>query len=204
MWRPAAISFCIAMTAGAGLAQQIVHPGPPPSDTINPKAAARERQEREARLRSSGWVTREATDYRGTRAAVEAMKEDYVRLQVLRNEIARHVTADRPLDYKFLAKRAEEVHKRAGRMRAVMMPQVAEKAEKVEARQVELDAVQVRSALVTLCRLIDSFTENPMFELPGTVDVELSAKAGSDIQSIVLLSESMRREAERLSKARPR
>ena len=197
----AALSLTVTLSTAAA-AQQGTVPGPPPSDAINPKAAVRERQHREANLRSSEWFARGRPDYSNSRAAAEAMKEDFVRLQVLRNEIARHVTAGKPLDYKFLTKRAGEVNKCAARMKETMSPSVSAPEKPAHGPPVDIDAEQVKSALVTLCRLIDSFTENPIFEPNGDVDVQHSTRAGGDLESIVLLSESMRNQTQRLSRAR--
>jgi hypothetical protein len=58
----------------------------------------------------------------------------------------------------------------------------------------------MKGALVAMCKRIDSFTENPVFKLPDVVDAPLSAKAGSDLQDIILLSEGIVKLAEKLNK----
>jgi len=46
----------------------------------------------------------------------------------------------------------------------------------------------MKDALVTMCKRIDSFTENPTFKMLDVVDAAQSAKAGRDLRDIILLS----------------
>jgi hypothetical protein len=55
----------------------------------------------------------------------------------------------------------------------------------------------LKMALVKLCNLISSFTDNPVLKTPGVVDVEQSKKAGSDLMSIVELSSAIKENAEK-------
>jgi hypothetical protein len=52
-----------------------------------------------------------------------------------------------------------------------------------------------------MCKRIDSFTENPIFKEPAVLDVNQSAKADRDLRHILLLSDGIRRTAERLGEA---
>jgi hypothetical protein len=58
----------------------------------------------------------------------------------------------------------------------------------------------MKDALVTMCKRIDSFTENPVFKLPDVVDAKQSAKAVKDLKDIVLLSQGIVKLAEKLNK----
>ena len=60
----------------------------------------------------------------------------------------------------------------------------------------------MRDALATMCKRIDSFTENPLFKVPDVVDVDQSAKANRDLRHIILLSEGIMKTAEKLNKTR--
>jgi hypothetical protein len=62
----------------------------------------------------------------------------------------------------------------------------------------------LKDALVTLCKRIDSFTENPIFKVPAVVDVEQSAKADRDLRHIILLSAGIKKTAARLDRSRKR
>ena len=52
------------------------------------------------------------------------------------------------------------------------MPYNPEGEEKDQRKQIELKADQMKDALVTLCRRIESFVENPVLKNPGVVDVQ--------------------------------
>ena len=58
----------------------------------------------------------------------------------------------------------------------------------------------LKDALVTLCKRIDSFTENPMFKMPEVIDVKEFERAGKDLETIVLLSDAVRKGAEKAGK----
>jgi hypothetical protein len=132
-------------------------------------------------------------------AAAEEVKQDFTRLQILRNELVRHLKAEGPLDLKAVAERAGEVNKRAKRLRARLVLDVSAGAEDAGPAD-DLDADRLRDALVRLCKTIDRFTENPVFDLDGVVDVQQSTKAGADLLSVVELSASIKKNAERLRK----
>jgi hypothetical protein len=158
-------------------------------------AEARERQQREAQLRSlevSGGAKKE--DRRGAEAAAEQVRDDFKKIQVLRNKMVRHLLSEKPLDYKFIAEEVEEINKRAGRLKSYLIR--ADEGEKKE--PVEIGEGLLKDALVTMCKRIDSFTENPIFKVPAVVDVEQSAKADRDLRHILLLSAGIRKTAARL------
>ena len=77
-------------------------PGPPA--VKDPFGEARERQQREAQLRSAEIVVPAKTvDTRDLEAAAKHMREDFKRIQVIRNNVVRHLKTEKPLDYKFIA-----------------------------------------------------------------------------------------------------
>jgi hypothetical protein len=63
-----------------------------------------------------------------------------------------------------------------------------------------LEGELLRSALITLCQRIDSFTGNTVFKVLDVVDIEQSAKAGGDLQGIIRLSLRIKDGAERMNK----
>jgi hypothetical protein len=199
-------ALCVlALTAAPAPAQQGAPPGLPPPGSRDPTAEARERQQREARLRSAEMVGGKArTDQRAVEAAVGQMREDFKRIQVLRNELARHLLAGKPLDYEFIADEAAEINRRASRLRTHLVRDTPADEEKERKKPPEIADALMKDALVTLCVRIDSFTENPMFKAPDVVNIEQSAKAGGDLQTIIQLSDAVRKTAERLNKAAPR
>jgi hypothetical protein len=182
---------------------QAQQPGPPPVGNRDPFAEVRERQQREAQLRNAemrGGAKK--LDRRGAEAAAEQMREDFKSIQLRRNNLVRHLLSEKPFDYKFIAGETEEINKRASRLKMHLLREVSEGEKKEQEKQVEIADAQMKDALLTIVKRIDSFTENPLFKVPGVVDIQQSAKANRDLRHIILLSEGVRKTAERLNKTR--
>jgi hypothetical protein len=171
-------------------------PGGAPG-VINPRAEDRARQLSEGKLRSAemdAGARRESEKL--IQAAIVNMKEDFTRIQVLRNDIARNLVARKPLDYELVAKQTAEIHKRANRLNVYMLAHGSEHKEEENAAEVKGE--EMTGALVKLCKLIDSFTENPALKNAGTVDAKKlenakgdKARADKDLLGIIKLSESI-------------
>ena len=167
----------------------------------DPFADARERRQREAELRSAEMVVpAKKVDTRELEAAAKQMSEDFKGIQVVRNNVVRHLLSEKPLDYKFIAGETEEINKRAHRLKAHLARESVDGEKKEQGKLVEFGDNQMKDALVTMCKRIDSFTENPLFKLPDVVDVAQSAKAGRDLRDIILLSGGILKLAEKLNK----
>ena len=166
----------------------------------DPFADVRERQQREVQLRSSEMVgPAKKLDTRELEAAAKQIQEDFKGIQVMRNNVVRHLKSEKPLDYRFIASETEGIHRRANRLKAHLAGEsVGEKKE--EGKHVELGDGQMKEALVTMCKRIDSFTENPTFKLLEVVNAEQSAKASQDLRDIIRLSGGIVRLAEKLNK----
>jgi hypothetical protein len=136
-------------------------------------------------------------------AAIANMREDFSRIQVLRNDIARNLIARKPLDYKLVSEQTAEINKRASRLNVYMRAHVPE-GEK-ENKLPELKSEEMIGALVRLCKLIDSFTENPALKNAATIDSkeiskarENKANADRDLLAIIKLSGSLQKKTETL------
>jgi len=181
----------------ASLAAAQERPAGPP----DLKRQQREMEHHEAMLRTTETgAAIVKLDERRIEAAVNKIKEDFRQIQVIRNEFARSVMAERPLDYKLVSGKAAEINKRAERLKIYLMPPIPEGSRKKQESQVEFKNEEMKEVLVRLCNLIDSFVENPVLKTPGRVDVEQSTKAGGDLLSIIELSSNIKRNAERLNK----
>ena len=174
--------------------------GAPVPGTASPKQQGIESQGREAMLRGAEILSRPAEDRRGVQSAVEQLRQDFKRIQVLRNDLARQLESDGALDYKVIADTAAELNKRASRLGSHLMPQTPGGHEEKSRSQIELDGALLKSALVTLCQRIDSFTGNPIFKVLDVVDVEQATRAGGDLRGIIRLSARVKDGAERMNK----
>jgi hypothetical protein len=173
--------------------------GPPPNN--NPNIDDRIRQIDEGRLRGAETnVSLEAENQKRLQAAIVNMKDDYKRIQVLRNDIARNLVARKPIEYKLVAEQTAEINKRASRMNLYMQARAPDEQKPNTAD--ELKNEEMVSALVKLCKLIDSFTENPVLKNAATVDSkdiartkEDKANADRDLLAIIKLSASIQKKS---------
>src|SRR5712691_9790564 len=176
--------------------------GPPPNN--NPNLQDRARQVDEGRLRSAEVdAGTEEKNQKLLQAAIANMKEDFTRIQVLRNDIARNLIARKPLDYKLVSEQTAEINKRASRLNVYMRARVPE--DEKQNNLPELKSEEMIGALVRLCKLIDSFTENPALKNAATIDAHEIAKAKEDkahadrdLLAIIKLSASIQKKSENL------
>jgi hypothetical protein len=57
--------------------------------------------------------------------------------------------------------------------------------------------METKDAMILLCRKIESFIKNPIIDEPGTVDAQAIEQARKDLQSIVELSDAMKKQADK-------
>jgi len=136
--------------------------------------------------------------------ALEQVKEDFTRIQVLANEMMRTISVGNALDYKRISDTTAEIRKRASRLKANLALPESEYEPKHQKDQDALDSGQVRKELLKLDDSIMSFVKSPHFRNPGVADAEHSFKAAGDLENIIELSSSIRKSAEKLSKELPR
>ena len=171
-----------------------------PPTVKDPKGDTLERTNREATLRSAELeVAVEKTDQRRINAAIEQIKEDFRHIQIVRNEIVRNLLANKPFDYRLISEEAGDVHKRADRLKSTLVAPAGEEAEKSQKNEVDYNDQEMKSVLVRLCKLIDSFVENPALKTPGTIDAQQSKKVAGDLLNIIDLSGNIKRSADRLN-----
>src|SRR5438105_542113 len=176
--------------------------GPPPNN--NPNLDDRARQVDEGRLRSAEVdAGTEEKNQKLVAAAILNMKEDFARIQVLRNDIARNLVARKPLDYSLVSDQTAEINKRANRLNLYLRAHVAEGEKENNAPDLKSD--EMISALVRLCKLLDTFTENAALKNAATIDSkdvararEKKANADRDLLAIIQLSNSLQKKSESL------
>src|SRR3712207_7876627 len=92
-------------------------------------------------LRSGGHREGDAhVDEKTVKAAAEQLNEDFKRVQVIRNELARAVTSGSALDYKHVSEEAAEVRKRSLRMQTYLALREEHDASKRQHDDEETDA----------------------------------------------------------------
>ncbi len=196
-----AAAASIVLFAVAAAHAQGAPPGTGAPAVINPKGDTDAQTNREAALRSAEVGARnEEMNKQRLLAGIEQTKQDFKRIQLVRNDMVDDIVAQKPFDFKQLSERAEEVNKRALRLKAYLMPPTPEGEKKPEPKEVLYTEEELKGALVKLCNTIYNFTGNEMFKNPGTLDAQKSMKAGTDLLSIIELSSNIKRSADKLGK----
>ena len=198
------LGICLAASAlGQG------NPAGPPAGAgpplnKNPNVADRSRQVNETELRSVEMTA--GTDeerQKRVQTAITNMKEDFARIQVLRNNIARSLVARKPLDYTLITEQTAEINKRSNRLNVYLRARAPQ--DEKDDRSAEPTRDEMVGALVSLCKLIDSFTDNPALKDAAVVNSqevsaarENRARADKDLLAIIKLSAGLQKTAERL------
>ena len=159
----------------------------------------REMREHESLRRRLSANSLRVTNPRYIQAVVAQVKEDFQRIQVVRNGLVRVTSANNALDYKFISEATGEIRKRSRRLKNNLVLADAAGDEKSQKNEGELDREQMNDALLMLCNRIESFVKSSIFETPGVLDVEASVKANRDLENMIELSSNIRKSAQRLN-----
>jgi hypothetical protein len=134
------------------------------------------------------------------RAIIEQTRQDFDRLQNVNRALVSAATANDGFNYRSLAEMAAEIKKRARRLKEnISLPPPADD-EAREKRAGDIAQAEMKDALLMLSGRIVSFTMNPLFQAPGSIDVKLGAKASRDLDIIIEMSGQIKKSAERLGK----
>jgi len=205
--RRAAGAALVVMFAAAGAAAQGPPSGARAPGVTNPRSDTTTHITRETQLRGAELpASVKQMSQQQLAAAIEQTRNDFKRIQLVRNELVDLLVSKRPFDYKQLSGQAEEINKRALRLKSFLMkpppePEKTDEPKPLAPAPPEYDEAALRSALVRLCNTVHSFTGNPMFKNPDVIDAQQPAKAGGELLVIIELSEHVKRNAERMAKA---
>jgi hypothetical protein len=134
------------------------------------------------------------------RLAVARIREDFARLQVVNNDLARAASRAGVLDLKFVSKSASEIRKLAGRLRDNLALPEPEGGAKHPGAGAASGLRQLGPALSALDKLILAFANDLASRGVNLVDAESSAKARRDLEEIIALSGWVKKNSERLAK----
>jgi hypothetical protein len=138
------------------------------------------------------------------RRILSQIKEDFLRLQIVNDELRKFRTSGSVLDLEAISKSAGLITKLARRLKDnLALPQVEKIAEFSEP-PAETETEQVRLSLSVLSNSINAFVENPLFAKAGVVDAQLSLKALRDLQQVIGVSKQLKRTSADLKRASSR
>jgi predicted flap endonuclease-1-like 5' DNA nuclease len=138
---------------------------------------------------------------REPRLALAEIKEDFVRLQVVNNDLARAVSGGGELDLKLVAKSASEIKKRAERLKENLALPEAPEDEKPPAAVTPTNTEQLRAALARLDGIILRFTNALHEKGVRSFDAKSSARLRLDLEAIIGLSGRVKKSSEKLGEA---
>ena len=129
---------------------------------------------------------------------VEELQEDFTRLQVLNLEFVKAINTPK-LDYKFVAKSAGEINKRADRLKNNLDLPDPNGAKSEPAASVSTE-LEMKKSMLRLGKLIYSFTHNPFFKEASVVN-ENAAQARRELDEILDVSKQIKIDSEKLKKS---
>jgi hypothetical protein len=155
---------------------------------------------REAELSTTEPHSAPAARKRDPQEIMAEVNDDLKQLNALNGNISTHAAATaQPLNYQSILADVTEIKKRSTRLRTdLALPQAGKDEKRDNYKDAEKGELQ--PALAGLNQLLDSFLHNPIFGDTGAVDKQLAAKARRDLEDIVVLSEKVRKNAEKRSK----
>ena len=162
------------------------------------KAQMQEMTRRELQLNSLGEDNRPPNDPKRSQAMMDQVSEDFQRILTLHNEIVRAITANRSLTYKFISDATGEIRKRAARLQSSLKLQKPEPTTGNRATGTDLNVMETKDELLLLCKQIESFVRNPIIDKPGTVDAQQLGNARKDLQSVVEISDAIKKQVDKL------
>ena len=140
---------------------------------------------------------------REPRLAFAQIREDFVRLQVVNNDLARSLSGGGQLDFKLVAKSASEIRKRAERLKENLALPGADGGDKPPAGVAPSDPEQLRAALSRLDGIILRFTSALHAKGVKRFDAESSGRMRLDLEAIIALSARVKKSSEKLGDAAP-
>jgi len=161
----------------------------------------RELRNRQRNLRILDKVARASgtTPDQEKRLALVQIKKDFEGMQASDNVILTEISSGR-MDMKLIGDALSEIKRQAARLRANMVLPEATKEERAKLSQLQPGSAELRKSLLNLDQLIAKFVANPVFRNTGVVDARGAVIAGLDLDSINTLSDSIKKEMERVSK----
>jgi len=187
----AAFGFAIPIMAQQGSPR-------PPGDVDPARARFEDTSKREIQLRGLGNMPNKPADPKQLQALMDQVQQDFERILTLHNEIVHAITTNEILVVDFVSDSTAEIRKRATRLQTTLAFLKPDAGEQNRDKRKQLNDGQLKDALVTLCKRIESFITNPVIKTPGTVDAQQSARARRDLEDVIELGDSINKSARML------
>jgi hypothetical protein len=161
------------------------------------KAQMQEMSQREMQLNNGIGEKDRPNDPKRAQAMMDQVSEDFQRILTRHNELVHVIAANQSLNYQFVSDAMSEIKKRSTRLQSSLKLQKPEKTTDDNKTESVFIGMATKDEMILLCRKIESFVKNPIIEKPGTVDAQSLDKARKDLQTIIELSDVMKKEADK-------
>jgi hypothetical protein len=151
-------------------------------------------RDREMRDRSMALDRLEKND-KALSELVEKLKTDFRRLQTIDNEMMREVSTSLTLNYAKIADAVGEMSQCAKRLKANMPVLISPDVEEDPKIQEAVDDTQLKRSLTKLDDAVSDFVKSM-----SVVEAKNSGKAATDLNSVIQLSDNVKRSVQKLSK----
>lgn len=161
------------------------------------KSRMQEMDRRQLQLSGPREENRHANDPKRSQAMMEQVNEDFQRILTIHNEIVRAITANQSLSREFLSSASGEIKRRSTRLQSSLKLPKPEPTSADRETGRNLPVLETKDELILLCKQIESFVRNPIIDQPGTFDAQQLEKARKDLQSVVELSDAIKKHVDK-------
>lgn len=204
-----ALVLCVSLTSTPVKLQSQQQPQPRPGGRSgNPVGVMKDdeikRQERESIYGELKDKPAARADERAQKLRVEQASEDFARIQLIGGELTNAATRSQAPDADFVARRADELGKRADRLKGFLTLPELDRAERQRVKDAAAEDGDLRTLLARLGERVKSFASNPYLLDPRVVDARRPFDARRDIEIVVALSRKLKRLAGESDAPKPR
>lgn len=161
------------------------------------KVQMQEMDRRHLQLNRTAEDNRHANDPKRSQAMMEQVSEDFQRILTIHNEIVRTITANQSLSHEFISSATGEIKRRSVRLQSSLKLPKPEVTKEDRETERNLQVLETKDRLILLCKQIESFVRNPIIDKPGTFDAQQLENARKDLQSVVELSDAIKKHVDK-------
>jgi len=128
------------------------------------------------------------------------IKDDFRDLQSFNNKMMADAWLQDALDYSSIAEMISKIRGKASDLKSSLSLPEAEKKEVTSKTSTVSTVRQFREELLLLDKTIMGFVSNPVFQTANSVDVNQAKKASQDLEQVILLTDDLKLNAQKLRK----
>lgn len=195
----------LTLLLSAATAQTLNRPPTAPGTKTREEARPASIEERQFRMMEMEKKAPRPRSDEEQKLALAQIAEDYREIQVINNKMMSTSIPSAAPSFQMIARTLDEIRKRATRLKAnLRLAELKEKNPAKEKYKPVQTTPQLKSHLLALDDSIMRLVKNPIFKNPEVINIEDSAKAHGALEFIIVTSQLIRKDAERLKKSVPK